>query len=287
MTVTRQFIRFPGFLDKAVSLSYDDGSTWDFKMKEILDRYGMRCTLNLCSGWITEDGDEKRKRLSKSDIQKFLDDGKYELACHGVNHVSLSGLTEEQGVGDMINDRLAMEKTFGRIVKGMAYANGSIGGQSTEIVRVCGFEYARTTVNSEKFDLPKDWLNLAPTVHHTNPKLMQLADEFLTPFAPNHYYWAIAPKWFLLWGHSYEFGEQDNWDVLEAFCRKVGLRDDVWYATVGEMCAYVNAYDALRFSADGSLVHNPTSTDLYLNVYRENVKVPAGATVPLTVKQLY
>lgn len=47
---TELFKRYPGFLTRAVTLSFDDGYTDDRKMVKILNDYGMRCTFNLNSG---------------------------------------------------------------------------------------------------------------------------------------------------------------------------------------------------------------------------------------------
>ena len=39
------------------------------------------------------------------------------------------------------------------------------------------------------------------------------------------------PKLFYIWGHSYEFKNNDNWDVIENLAKKVAERDDIWNAT--------------------------------------------------------
>ena len=33
-----------------------------------------------------------------------------------------------------------------------------------------------------------------------------------------------------VWGHSYEFTADDNWELIEEFCRFIGGREDIWYA---------------------------------------------------------
>ena len=42
-----QFLRYPGGLCKAVTLSYDDGAKADARLAETLNRYGLKCTFNL------------------------------------------------------------------------------------------------------------------------------------------------------------------------------------------------------------------------------------------------
>ena len=46
----------------------------------------------------------------------------------------------------------------------------------------------------------------------------------------------------LFWGHSYEFDNNDNWEVIENFAEYIGGRDDVWYATNIEIYDYVKDY---------------------------------------------
>lgn len=70
-----------------------------------------------------------------------------------------------------------------------------------------------------------------------------------------------------MWGHSYEFFDNDNWQVIENLAAYAGGRDDVWFATTGEICDYVEAYDRLRFGANGDFVYNPSAINVYLNYY--------------------
>jgi hypothetical protein len=53
---------------------------------------------------------------------------------------------------------------------------------------------------------------------------MNLAEKFLN-LKPD------TPQLFYLWGHSYEFEANHNWDILEDFCRLVSGRTDVYYGT--------------------------------------------------------
>ena len=59
-------------------------------------------------------------------------------------------------------------------------------------------------------------------------------------------------KLFYVWGHSYEFDQNDNWDHMEKLLDKVAFKDDVWYATNGQIQSYVDAYRKLIFSVDST-----------------------------------
>lgn len=179
---------------------------------------------------------------------------------------------------DILQDRIALENMFGRVIKGMAYANGSLDQNVADIMKTCGIEYARTTVSAEKFDIPENWLMMPATCHHKNPRLMELAHEFIEK-QNSQYYWSNTPRLFYLWGHSYEFNDEDNWQIIEDFAKYIGNREDIWYATNGEIFEYVKAYESLRFSADGNMIHNPSCTPVYLNYFGKQYKISPGQTV--------
>ncbi|MBR2926006.1 MAG: polysaccharide deacetylase family protein [Clostridia bacterium] len=269
------FMRFPNFLSKAVTLSYDDGVIYDKKLIEIMDRNGLKGTFNLNSGMFGV----KRRMLREEALALYTDSG-HEVAVHGKNHLSLAELQPAMICDEILNDRIALEEMFGTVINGMAYAGGSFDDKAVEVLKHCGIDYARTVVSTEKFEIPTDWLRMPTTCHHSNPRLMELARAFAEG-APSIYYWGRTPRLFYLWGHTYEFHDNDNWHIIEEFAEYIGNREDIWYATNGEIYRYVKAYDSLQFSANGERVYNPSAIDVYLNYYDDQFVVPAGATVPL------
>ena len=271
------FMRFPQFRYKAVTLSYDDNVVYDKKLLKIIDEYGLKCTFNLNSGRFSEN--DGGRMMTEKETKSLFADSVHEIAVHGENHMSLAECDRAFIAKEILSDRIAFEKLFGRIVKGMAYANGSYDDKTIEVLKSCGIKYARTTASTEKFDIPTDWLRLNPTCHHYNPKLNELAEGFLKDYDENDNYKHKTPKLFYMWGHAYEFNDRDNWQVLEDFCRKIGGRSDVWYATNVEVYDYVKAYESLEYSADGTIIKNPSATDVYLNYFGENVVVKSGQTV--------
>lgn len=273
------FLRFPKFLDKAVTLSYDDASIYDKRLLEIINKYGLKGTFNVNSALIKES--DGAWRLTQADIAHIYTDFGHEVAVHGARHCSLADLSDAMIVNEIVNDRRALEEIFQKPITGMAYANGSYDDRVVETIKRCGIDYARTVVSTERFDIPTDWLRMPATCHHNNPRLMQLAKDFLEGERPT-YYWSRRPKLFYLWGHSHEFAKDDNWNVIEEFAAYMGGREDVWYATNGEIFEYVRAYDRLVFGVDGTFVYNPSSIDVYINYYDRKYVIPAGKTVDIT-----
>lgn len=272
-----RFLLFPNFRKKALTLSYDDGVKQDKRLLEIMSANGIKGTFNINSGkFALEEG---ALRLTEKTAKELYEKYGVEVACHGVKHLSLNLVPSPEAVADVINDRINLENIFGKVIRGMAYANGHYDDNAVEILKQCGIAYCRTCITTEKFNIPTDWLRLPTTCHHKNPRLMELLDAFLKD-DKNSYFWSNSnnPKLFYLWGHSYEFDNDDNWKVIEKFCEKAGKRDDVWYATNIEIYDYVTAYDRLEFSANGKFVKNPSCIDVCLDWYGKEVVAKAGQT---------
>ena len=272
------FLRFPGFRSKALTLSYDDGSMHDKRLIEILSANGLKGTFNINSGLFADKPGQWRMTAEES-IALYTSTGN-EVAVHGAKHLSLAEVDSAMAVNDVLADRIALEKLLGRPVKGMAYANGSFSDSVVDILKTCGILYSRTVVSTEKFDIPTDWLRLPATCHHANPRLMELVKQFIEQES-GRYFWANTPRLFYLWGHSFEFAENNNWHIIEEFASYTGNRADVWYATNMEIYTYVKAYEALQFAADGSFVYNPGSMDVCISYMGREFLVAAGMLVSL------
>lgn len=274
-----RYIRFPDFKLKAITFSYDDGVRQDKRLISIMKKYGLKGTFNVNGGLFGNkyENVEKGRMTKQEALDLYLPSG-MEVAIHGYRHLSLANVDTGLALNDIVSDRKELENTFGRVITGMAYANGSYNDEVVDMLKKSGVYYARTTVSTEKFDLPTDWMRLPATCHHNNVRLMDLAKEFVEQ-KEEGYYWRRQLQLFYLWGHSYEFDNNNNWEVIEKFAEYVGKRDDIWYATNGEIFDYLEACKRLQFSADGSFVRNPSSMDIYIDYINHKCVVPAGKTV--------
>ncbi len=274
--MVRYQLRYPGFRTKALTLSYDDGRTEDIHVVDILNRYGIKGTFNLNSGRFSglasrpkhEDGSEFY--LDAQQMKELYIPAGHEVACHTVTHPTPGQLPEGGEVWEFLHDREELERLTGTFVRGMAYPYGTPDERMVDSARLCGLAYGRVVGSTYSFALPQDWLRWRPTCHHKDAKLESLCQRFLDSDRP----WQL--QLFYLWGHSYEFTNDDNWEVLEKFCQTMGGRDDIWYATNMEICEYVTAARQLRVSTDGSRLYNPTATTLYLRTGGEDVVLRAG-----------
>lgn len=262
------FMRFPGGRKKALTLSYDDGMVHDIRLIGIMKKNGLKGTFNINSGlYAAEDTVFQKgtihRRMTKRQCQELYKDSGMEIAAHGYTHPFLEQIPENICAREVLKDRETLEKDFECIVRGMAYPMGTYSEQTAEILRQCGIVYSRTTESTEKFALPTDWLRMPSTCHHNHPRLMELARSFVESSFDQ------TPGFFCVWGHTYEFEEMDNWNVIEEFAEYIGGREDIWYATSIEIYDYIAAYHQLQFSTDGNRVYNPTATTLYFINYQK------------------
>ncbi len=274
-------MRFPGYKAKALTLSYDDGVEQDIRLISILNKHGIKCTFNINSGLFSPEGTvfdkgQIHRRLSEKDAVKLYKDSGHEVAVHGLTHPFLEQLPSNIATNEIIQDRKNLERLYGTIIRGMAYPFGTFSDEVVAVLKSAGIVYSRTVMDTEDFRIPTDWLRLPATCHHKNPKLNTLVDRFLTqsPYS--------APWLFYLWGHSYEFEADDNWNVIEEFSEKIGGRDDVWYATNIEIYDYIDAYNRLIFSSEASMVHNPSAITLYFEYDNQSYEVAPGYTLRLS-----
>ena len=264
------FLRYPGGKAKAVTWSYDDGVRFDVPMARILEKYGMKCTYNINSGYM-----DSERKLTAEDIRKELLDHGHEVAVHGKFHKAPGLCSATAIAADVLDCRRELEEMFGMIIRGLAYPDSGITNfQSGEeypkvkqILQDLGIAYARTLGgDNNSFKLPQDWHAWMPTAKHTNPNILDWAKDFVELDVNKLYGANRWPRLFYIWGHSYEFDRDNNWDHLEEICRVLGGHEDTWYATNMEIYEYVAAYRQLIFSAEGSLVYNPTLHEIWMNV---------------------
>ncbi len=213
--------------NKAVTFSYDDGNEQDIRLVELLNRYGMKCTFNLNSGLDSESGTWKYKdawvhRLYLPDCTALYKG--HEIAVHGSRHLNLAELSREEIRTELLDDKAELTRIFGKSPVGMAYAYGAYHQIALEEIAAAGLCYARTTHSTHNFDVQEHLLEFGATCHHDDKALFDLAKRFLELQTD-------TPQIFYIWGHSYEFDGNHNWDRMERLCEMLAGKPDVFYGT--------------------------------------------------------
>lgn len=289
MKKTAYYPAFPGGKMKMFTTSYDDGNDCDARLVELLRKHGARGTFNVNS-WMYDDDEqmpESKARLwRRMDMDEALalygDD--MEIAVHGAVHPWWDKLSPVNAMQDILSDKQTIERMTGRIIRGAAYPWGTFNDNVVEILRQAGFAYCRAVAVTKKLKTRSiDPLRYQGTIRHRDPEAIDLARRFAEADTLDGQLCT-----YYLWGHTYEFMQKNNWNIVEEILDIVGDREDVWYCTNIEYFDYMAATKELRFDVDRTMVENPTATDIWLRGGRKYydpepifLKVPAGATVKL------
>ena len=241
---------WPNGLSGALTTSWDDGTEHDRRLIEIFNRNGIKGTFNLNSGRLSDS--KHNTGCVRADEVKSLYAG-HEVAVHSVTHPWMERQSDDMILTEIIEDRANLEKLVQYPVRGMAMPNG--GSEEhlrvTRILKSAGIVYSRTTQRTSGWDryvLPADFMNWNGTCHHKDNALA-LWDDFAKSRRN-------SDKLFYLWGHSYEFNNDDNWDLIEEFARVAGHTPNIWFATNMEVYDYVTAWRNLQCSTDISYIRN-------------------------------
>ena len=224
---------------KALTFSYDDGVTQDRRLVEILNRYGLKCTFNINSQLLGQEGSLLRDgvtvrhdKITPREAAKLYSG--HEIAAHTLTHPSLIKLGDDREIIRQVEeDRVALSRLAGYEVVGFAYPGGShhTDKRIAELIRDnTGVRYCRGTRSTYSFDIEEDLYMFEPTVYHhvDMDRMFELGEEFLS-LKPD------SPKYFYIFGHAYEFDIRNEWDRFEEFCRMMSGKDDIFYGTNREV----------------------------------------------------
>ena len=224
-------MRFPNNKLKAFTLRYDDGVEQDRRLISIFNKYNLKCTFNLNSGIqsnsnkFTVDGKTIR-RMNVAGLKELYQG--HEIAVHSLTHPILPEQNIETIYNEIVQDKINLENIFDRKIIGMAYPFGAYDDRVIQVLKENSIKYARTVQDTENFKLQSNLLEFKPTCHHNNKNLFKLAEEFINLDA-------TEPCIFYVWGHSYEFDVDNNWNMIEEFCSMISNRSDIFYGTNAEV----------------------------------------------------
>lgn len=264
----KQF-RFPQGKYRTLTFSYDDGIDHDRRLIDMFNKAGVKGTFHLNANSIGQNG-----FVTRAEIPSLYKG--HEVAIHGFTHPLLDTLPSEVVLKEILDDRRTLEDIVQYPVKGMSYPYGTFNKHVIDLIRSCGILYSRGVDSTNSFKIPENWFNWCGTCHH-NADLSKLCDGFL-----NDCNWHQKPlRVFYVWGHSFEFDRNNNWEHMQAFLDKVSGKDNVWYATNIEIYDYLDAVKQVRFSVDCKQAYNPTAHELWFDSTDGVISIKPGETIIL------
>lgn len=193
---------------KIFIFSFDDGTVWDGRFVELLNKYGMKATFNLNSGledfvWYFEDRFPVRRQKLVETAQQYRG---HEVASHTLTHPWLNSLTPPQLSREVGEDCAALKEIFGLSEIGFGVPFTACNAREINIIRKY-VRYIRLSEFSDSFALPEDPYHIPIHGLYNDPDIR----EKIARFAEND----LPVSVFVMAGHSYEFEALDHWGYLE------------------------------------------------------------------------
>lgn len=222
---------------KAVTFSFDDGVSQDIRLIEMFNKYGLKGTFNLNSGFLGLDGTLDRNgrivrhdKIARDKIKEIYKG--HEIAVHTLTHPNLTELEEDEVIRQVEDDRVRLSEICGYEVVGMAYPCGGVNNDDrvAQIIKNnTGVRYARGLESTYSFELQENLLRFKPTVYYIEPCLDEVVERFLALDAKEM-------SLLYIWGHSYEMdAEYISWEKFESVCKRLSGHDDIFYGTNKEV----------------------------------------------------
>ena len=193
---------------KIFLISFDDGTIWDRRFVELLNKYHMKATFNLNSGledfvWHYEDRFPIRRQLLADTIDLYKG---HEVASHSLHHHWLNTLTPPQLSREVGDDCAAIKELFCLQEIGFGVPFTACSEREVNIIRKF-VRYIRLSEFSDSFAPPKDPYHIPIHALYNQPDVREKIAQFAESDLPL--------SLFVMAGHSYELEVLDHWDYME------------------------------------------------------------------------
>ncbi len=256
---------YPQGKKKALTMSYDDGTIHDRRLVEIFNAHGIKGTFHLNSGTFGREG-----KITAEEVATLYEG--HEVSCHTFTHPFVERIPNMDVTQQILEDKETLENLCGYVVRGMSYPYGTRDTRSMEIMRSLGMNYSRTTASHNGFGIPDDFMLWNPTCHHKGD-IMEKLHRFKSITS--------ALSLFYIWGHSYEFNNDNNWELMEEFCAAAQGMEDTWYATNIEIYDYITALRRCELSVDRSMLYNPSAVSIWVIIDDNVIECKGGERTKL------
>jgi hypothetical protein len=236
-----------------LTTSWDDGHPHDFRVAELLTKYGLTGTFYIPK--ICDQG-----TMSPAHVRDLA--SSFEIGAHTLNHVFLTEVDDDTAEQEIAGSRKWVEDTTGKQCTMFCPPAGKYHPRHLRMIAAAGFIGFRS-VEFLSLDPPRrqraDGLLEMPTTlqarHHS--ELAYLKNFAKRRAARNLWLYLLhaqSPLWpdkarsllettlrkggvFHLWGHSWEIHQQHQWDRLEYVLKMMGeVTEEAPCLSNGELC---------------------------------------------------
>ena len=193
---------------KIVSLSFDDGTVYDLRFIELLNKYDLKATLNLNSElkdfvWFYED--KAIKRLDLEQVKDFYNG--HEVASHSLTHPYFSSLSKEESIRQVSEDIKNLSELFKYKISGFAFPFHDQSEENIQTIKNnIDLKYIRYS-HLDYSPIHKDRYHIHINALYDDKIIYEKLLEFKNDKRDN--------LLFVIAGHSYEFEMKNDWDKIE------------------------------------------------------------------------
>ena len=198
-------------------LSIDDGTIYDEKVIEILNRHHIKGTFNLNSGledfvWYNEGRPVRRNTLSACiDLYKG-----HEIASHSLTHPHLTECSDDHIGYEVGVDKENLERIFGKPITSFAFPFEDADDRCINRIKaIGGFTAIRISEIDPSFRFPIDPFHIKITSLNVRE-----AVELFPRFTKDD-----SAQLFTFVSHAYDFEFDNTYDALECLCELVEHSD--------------------------------------------------------------
>jgi len=286
---------YPGFLQKAVTFSYDDlRIDCDPMLMSIFSKYGIKATFNLVTNKLT--GPQKHIEVEPA---RSMYEG-FDTISHSYSHPlmyltspkeesngnTIQPMTLDEVTSDIKRGQEDMTLLCGKEPIGFVWPFTDPRGRSDyqdilDFIRnQTNIKYIRPTGGTGTFAYPEDWYSWKATCHHNS--IPEHLPQFLNADPGDDL------LLFSIWGHSYEFNYDENtvsnklnWDDIDRYAKILGEDDTIWKADNTEIYNYKTAVDNIWVDYNDDTIINESDVDIYLIVNGYKIVMPAHSAYSL------
>lgn len=216
-----------------ITTSWDDGHPLDFRVAELLTKYGLRGTFYVPK--TAEHGTMTAARIRELNAA-------FEVGAHTLRHVVLTGATEQQARQEIAASKSWLEDNIGSRCLMFCPPRGQYANRHLEMIRSAGYLGLRSAeLSSLDFPRRQAGLLVMPTTLQTYPhRFLDLARNAIKRAAVGNLWRFVvhgrSTDWparalsllqrslecggvFHLWGHSWELQETGQWQRLDEVLR--------------------------------------------------------------------
>ena len=212
---------------KIVCLSFDDGTIYDLRFIELLNKYKLTATLNLNSGldgFVWYYGSQPIERLKLKEVVSKYDG--HEVCSHSLTHPYFSSLNKEEIIRQVKEDMNNLSSIFNREAVGFAFPFHDQTEDNIQTIKNnIDLKYIRYSCFKEEY-VPQDRYHIPLNALYDDKDIY----EKLEKFSKNN----LENSLFVIAGHSYEFEVKNIWTKIEELLKYLSNNKEFEVKTLKE-----------------------------------------------------